>query len=147
MDEDSPYSQLDNEISRYLQAPSESPENVLLWWIEHRKVYPRLSRMALDYLTVPGMYCTANNRVGITKVFLATCVDVSRLFSKGRPLLSHVHSRLSVQSTRALLCLNSWSAAGLVDDKDISAVVVEPELEKGVGEPELKAGWDAIQLE
>ena len=55
MDQDSPLKQLDNEVSRYLQAPRESPDNVLLWWIEHCKVYPRLSRMALDYLTLPGM--------------------------------------------------------------------------------------------
>ena len=43
-----------NEITQYLKEPREKPENVLLWWIEHQQVYPRLS-MALDYLTIPGM--------------------------------------------------------------------------------------------
>ena len=50
---------------------------------------------------------------------LAMSVDVERLFSKGRLLLSHVRSRLSVQLIRALLCLNSWSLAGLVKDEDV----------------------------
>lgn len=43
-----------DEIDRYLRAKREAPENVLLWWVEHRAEYPRLSRMALDYLTIPG---------------------------------------------------------------------------------------------
>ena len=55
-------------------------------------------------------------------------------------------SRLSVQSTWALLCLNSWSLAGLVDDRDINAAAVVPELVKGEDKPKLQPGWDAIQL-
>ncbi|KAJ7933627.1 hypothetical protein B0H13DRAFT_1592206, partial [Mycena leptocephala] len=35
----------------------------------------------------------------------ATSVDVERVFSRGRLLLSHVWNRLSAQSTRALMCL------------------------------------------
>jgi hypothetical protein len=29
-------------------------DDVLLWWFEHRDSFPGLSRMALDYLTIPG---------------------------------------------------------------------------------------------
>lgn len=43
-----------DEYDRYLQAPVEIVEDVLRWWYEHRDLYPRLSRMALDYLTIPG---------------------------------------------------------------------------------------------
>ncbi|KIM62895.1 hypothetical protein SCLCIDRAFT_118619, partial [Scleroderma citrinum Foug A] len=68
--------------------------------------YPRLSRMALDYLTIP-----------------ATSIDVERLFSKGRVLLPHLRNRLSSQSICALLCLGSWSHLGLVKDEDIRKVV------------------------
>ncbi|KZV99873.1 hypothetical protein EXIGLDRAFT_572679, partial [Exidia glandulosa HHB12029] len=64
--------------------------------------YPRLSRMALDYLSIP-----------------ATSVDVERTFSKGRTLLSHIRNRLSAQSTRALLCLNSWIPLNIVKTSDI----------------------------
>jgi len=52
----------------------------------------------------------------------ATSVDVERLFSRGHLLLSHTRSRLSVASTRALLCLGSWSLLGLVRDEDVEAV-------------------------
>jgi len=49
-------------------------------------------------------------------------VDVECLFSRGRLLLSHTCSQLSVASTRALLCLGSWSLLGLVWDEDVEAV-------------------------
>ncbi|KAF8162018.1 hypothetical protein BJ912DRAFT_865091, partial [Pholiota molesta] len=60
---------------------------------------------------------------------LATSVDVERLFSRGRLVLSHTRSRLSVLSTRALLCLGSWSLLGLVKDEDTRAVANLDEVE------------------
>ena len=46
-----------DEITRYLNTGSEHVKNedLLIWWYEHRHVYPHLSRMALDYHTIPGM--------------------------------------------------------------------------------------------
>jgi hypothetical protein len=67
---------------------------------------------------------------------------VERVFSKGRILLSHVRNGLSVQSTRALICLGNWSLLGYVHDKDVLAVTVLPAL-RGA-EEELHDGWDAI---
>ena len=32
----------------------EQVDNVLLWWHERKSMYPHLSRMALNYLTIPG---------------------------------------------------------------------------------------------
>jgi hypothetical protein len=64
---------------------------------------------------------------------LGTSVDVEWLFSCGHLVLSHTHSQLSVKSTRALLCLGSWSLKGLVQDEDVEAVArlddVQAELE------------------
>src|ERR1700678_1986523 len=54
----------------------------------------------------------------------ATSVDVERAFSQERLLLSHVRSRLSVQLTRASMCLGAWSLRGFVKDSDIKAVTV-----------------------
>ncbi|EIM91974.1 uncharacterized protein STEHIDRAFT_46290, partial [Stereum hirsutum FP-91666 SS1] len=89
-------------------------------------IFPRLSRMALDYLSIP-----------------ATSVNVERLFSRGQLLLSHVRNRLSVQTTRALLCVGAWSLMGLTKDSDIMGVVTQPEVE---GEEEaLEDGWDSIE--
>jgi hypothetical protein len=38
----------------YLRTDVEDVHDVLLWWHEHHSMYPRLSRMAMDYLTIPG---------------------------------------------------------------------------------------------
>ncbi|EMD30321.1 hypothetical protein CERSUDRAFT_38165, partial [Gelatoporia subvermispora B] len=64
--------------------------------------YPRLSRMALDYL-----------------ILSATSVAVERIFSRGRLLLSHIRNGLSGESVRALLCLGEWYRHGLLKDKHI----------------------------
>jgi hypothetical protein len=47
-------SELLDELDRYLATDPELTDNALKWWHEHRAMYPRLSRMALDYLTIPG---------------------------------------------------------------------------------------------
>jgi hypothetical protein len=75
---------------------------------------------------------------------LATSVDVERVFSQGRIVLSHLRSRLSVQSTRALMCLGAWSALGFVSDSDIKAVVRLPEIPADTKEDDIAIGWDAI---
>ena len=59
----------------------------------------------------------------LTDIASATSVDVERLFSCGQLVLSHTYSRLSVASTHALLCLGSWSLAGLVRNEDVEAAV------------------------
>lgn len=46
--------ELRDEYERYLSTDPEMVDDVLLWWSERRAMYPRLSRMALDYLTIPG---------------------------------------------------------------------------------------------
>ncbi|GLB45613.1 putative hAT family C-terminal dimerisation region [Lyophyllum shimeji] len=123
-------SELRDELDRYLSTDVENVKNVLLWWREHKAMYPVLSRMALDYLTIP-----------------ATSVDVERVFSRGRLLLSHVRSRLSAQTTRALLCLGSWSLLGLVKDTDVLAVSSMNDVEGDAdAEIALDDGWDSILL-
>ncbi|KIL55791.1 hypothetical protein M378DRAFT_54282, partial [Amanita muscaria Koide BX008] len=95
-------SDLRDELDRFLSTDPEHVQDVLGWWFERRHIYPCLSRMARDYLSIP-----------------ATSVNVERIFSKGRILLSHLRSHLSVQSTRALMCVGAWSLLGYVKDKDI----------------------------
>ncbi|KIM60410.1 hypothetical protein SCLCIDRAFT_124235 [Scleroderma citrinum Foug A] len=91
-------------------------------------MYPHLSCMALDHLTIP-----------------ATSVDVERLFSSGHLLLSHVHSGLSAQTTHALLCLGLWSPLNLIKTSDVEKVVALPEV---IGEDkELDDGWDCVSLD
>jgi hypothetical protein len=72
--------------------------------------------------------------------FIASTVDVERTFSQGRIVLSHIHNRLSPQSTRALMCVGAWSWLGLVKNKDILDVLGDKVKE----DKELPVGWDTI---
>jgi hypothetical protein len=78
---------------------------------------------------------------------IATSVDVERVFSRGRILLSHLRNRMTAQTTRSLMCLNAWSLQDLLQDADIlSAIRGLPDLD-GDEDEELEAGWDAINLD
>lgn len=137
-------SELGNELERYLSADIEDVRDAVAWWHAHQAVYPRLSRMALDYLTIPGKYHPPSPLQVILIYFvLATSVDVERLFSCGRLLLSHVRSRLTAQSTRALLCLGYWSRLNLVKTDDVVKVSLLPDI---ADEQELEDGWDRIEV-
>ena len=46
--------ELRDELAQYLSTDPEQVKDVLLWWNERKSMYPRLSRMALDYLSIPG---------------------------------------------------------------------------------------------
>jgi len=71
----------------------------------------------------------------------ATSVDVERVFSKGRLVLSHIRNRLTVESTRALMCLGAWSKLGLVRNADILAATTLPDV---LEDDEEFMGWDYI---
>lgn len=43
-----------SEVDRFLTSDVEDVTDALAWWYEKRTTYPRLSRMALDYLSIPG---------------------------------------------------------------------------------------------
>lgn len=49
-----PRQQERSELERYLSTDTVPVEDALSWWFENKHVYPRLSRMAFDYLTIPG---------------------------------------------------------------------------------------------
>jgi hypothetical protein len=88
--------------------------------------------------------CPPKYRLTIPNPPPATSVDVERIFSRGRLLLSHIRNRLSAQSTRALLCLGSWSLLGMVKDEDVLKVAVLQDVQ-GEDEIELEDGWDSIR--
>ena len=47
-------SDLRDELECYLNSDPEHVVDVLLWWFERQHIYPALSYMAMDYLTIPG---------------------------------------------------------------------------------------------
>ena len=71
-------------------------------------------------------------------------VDVERVFSQGCIVLSHLCNRLSVQLTRASMCLSAWSLLGYVRDSDIKTIITLPELPANAKEDVLAAGWDMV---
>src|ERR1700678_2118643 len=95
-------------------------------------------------MTIRSLRLKLPKRRASASLYVATSVDVERVFSKGRILLSHVRNRLSVQSTRALICLGAWSLMGYVKDSDVKAVTVLPDLKEGEDEEPLSDNWDNI---
>ena len=47
-------SDLLDELDCYLATDVEDVRDALMWWYERRATFPRLSRMARDYLSIPG---------------------------------------------------------------------------------------------
>ncbi|KAJ2921688.1 hypothetical protein H1R20_g15399, partial [Candolleomyces eurysporus] len=92
------------ELDHYL-APKvvKDIKDPLAWWHKNWGSYPRLWRMARDYLTIPAML-----------------VAVECVFSQGRLIISHIQNRLSGQSTRTLMCLGAWTKQNLVKNSDLS---------------------------
>jgi hAT family C-terminal dimerisation region len=101
-------SKLKDEVKQYLKCPVENIKNALAWWVKNQAVYPHLSWMTLDYLSIPGMCSLINSpMLDLTMPTTATSVDMEHVFSKERLVLSHVRNGLSVQSTCTLMCLGA----------------------------------------
>jgi len=85
-------SEKEGELERYLAAPIVSPHTAILgWWKEFAREYPRLARIARDYLAIP-----------------ATSAPAERVFSGGAVLITKKRGSLSDDTIRACMCLNSW---------------------------------------
>ncbi len=54
-----------------------------------------------------------------------------------------ITSKRSVHVSASLLCLGSWSLAGMVMDEDVMKVAVMKDVEGD--DEEFKDGWDAIK--
>jgi hAT family C-terminal dimerisation region len=54
--DDTPTSSPDDELQHYLATDVEDVKDGLMWWHERHATFPRLSRMARDYLAIPGEY-------------------------------------------------------------------------------------------
>jgi hypothetical protein len=84
-------SELRDELDRYLSTDPEAVEDVLMWWHGSRAAYPHLSRMALDYLTIPGMFFHLSNTPLSTqatpyKQRLSTSSDYSAVVALSYPM-------------------------------------------------------------
>ena len=82
----------ESETTRYLAAPAVDIDvDVLGWWRFHACEYPRLARIARDYLAIP-----------------ATSVPAERVFSGGADLVPKKRGSLSEDSIKTCMSLKSW---------------------------------------
>ena len=75
--------------------------SALEWWLaeERRTIWPRLSQMAIDVLSIPAM-----------------SDEPERVFSGARRTISSERMRLGMSNIEKTQCLKSWIASGLVSE-------------------------------
>lgn len=63
------------------------------WWLEptQRRIYPNLSKLALDLLSIPAM-----------------SAEVERLFSSCKISITDRRNQIGIDSVEAIECLKSW---------------------------------------
>jgi hypothetical protein len=83
---------IEDEYKRYCNEPLISPgESPLVYWKENSHRFPRLSQMAKDILSIPGM-----------------SAEVERLFSSAKFMLPPERSMLGADGIEAGECIRSW---------------------------------------
>lgn len=107
-----------DEYETYCALPPVDIEDPLGWWLEttQQKAFPNLSKMAIDYLSIPAMSSEAE-----------------RLFSSCKITLTDRRNRLGADLLEALECLKSWLK---ITDRD--AQILEGLLESIEGGMESK---------
>jgi hAT family C-terminal dimerisation region len=94
-----------DEYFRYIREPPVPQDHIkqgaYSWWLEERqqRLYPNLSKMALDILTIPAMSAAPE-----------------RLFSSANITISDRRNRLHGDTTEAIECLKSWRKLKSSDD-------------------------------
>ena len=63
---------LRDELDRYLSTDPEEVADPLRWWFERKHMYPRLYRMALDYLSIPREFSTIFLRTDTDNTYYAS---------------------------------------------------------------------------
>ncbi|XP_043475867.1 zinc finger BED domain-containing protein DAYSLEEPER-like [Leptopilina heterotoma] len=88
-----------SEIDKYflLERATEDVD-IGQWWKNHENIFPNLSRMAKDLFSIQ-----------------ATSVPAERLFSRAGLIIRKHRNRLTNESAKNLICLNSWMTCNLSD--------------------------------
>jgi hypothetical protein len=80
-----------DEIKAYFELPQRPVADPLLWWIVRKDEYPRLAKMALDYLTIPSTAC-----------------ECERCFSRTKLTIGTQRHSLRAETIEILACLKIW---------------------------------------
>jgi hAT family C-terminal dimerisation region len=86
-----------DEFQIYILSPTcEEDTNPLQWWKENQNQFPRLAKMAMDFLPIPS-----------------TSVPSEECFSISKNLITNYRNRLIGKTIRASMCLKSWLSGPL----------------------------------
>lgn len=133
---DDEYTQYINSALVILDESKIKDFNPRAWWLEptQRRTYPNLSKMALDFLSVPAM-----------------SAEVERLFSSCKITITNRRNRIGIDAVEAIECLKSWLRKNNISfvDSELDYLVDElgNKLEKGKGKgkgTDNSGGSDAI---
>lgn len=82
-----------DEDQNYISGPRIKVKDVRKWWLEdmQQALYPNLSKMALDLLSVPAM-----------------SAEPERLFSDTKITLQDRRNRLGIDIVEVIECIKSW---------------------------------------
>ncbi|EGU89475.1 hypothetical protein FOXB_00005, partial [Fusarium oxysporum f. sp. conglutinans Fo5176] len=90
------------------------------YWHERKRRYPRLSRMALDFLTIQPM-----------------SAECERMFAAAGRMVTPLRNRLDADIIGMCQVLRSWLRAGVIDDLDVSLLPTE----NGSGDGANERSW------
>lgn len=90
------------------EAGDNDVRDPISYWHERRRRYPRLSRMALDFLTIQPM-----------------SAECERLFAAAGRMVTPLRSRLDANIIGMCQVLRSWLRGGVIDDLDVLLLPVE----------------------
>lgn len=95
--------QMNDELDRWLRLadPVEKDCDPFLYWFNKRFEYPRLTRMAIDILSVPPM-----------------AAECERVFSSCGNMVSAKRCRLQAETIAITQTVKSWLSTGLLEDYD-----------------------------
>ncbi|KAG9091288.1 hypothetical protein FRC06_000636, partial [Ceratobasidium sp. 370] len=120
-------------IEEYLETPVVSSYvftqhgGVLPYWASELERRPRMARMALDLLTVPGksepsFFFLPDNLILDS---IASSVEAERAFSGGRLMMNHLQHQMSSRSFQAQMAVGSWYSTPLLLELDNVAQIIE----------------------
>lgn len=106
---------VDDKYKAWLANPEASDDNVddpIYYWHSKRFQYPKLSTMALDFLTVQPM-----------------SAECERLFSAAGQMVTPLRTQLDAQVIEMCQVLRSWLRAGVITELDQFLLLFDKEQE------------------
>ena len=120
-----------NKLDKYLSKAIKKVTDPIKWWWDHQMVYPKLSAMTFNFLSVPGMLYLLVLKFQLI-IFKATSTTVECLFLQGQHLLHFTWNRMSPSMIHAFLCLGDWGKRDLIDMLEIVVVICTLHLGKNM---------------